>query len=140
MSHSLGYAGRARGIQDGGELMGIQGRRSDSFNIVFRELVDEDNLLELQLGLQPIRKRLPGRKDDVDLGILEVDFDSCGRIARRDRAKEVAARQHTENADNAFHGGLKHQADTFRQGGGLRGPPDDRRRLVYQVLQLQIGE
>jgi hypothetical protein len=136
MSHSLGYAGRARGIQDSSELMGIQGRPSDRFNIVFRELVDEDNLL----GLQPIRKRLPGRKDDVDLGILEVDFDSCRRIVRRDRAKEVAARQHTENADDAFHGGVKYQADTFRGGGGPHGPPDDGRRLAYQALQLQIGE
>ena len=130
MSHSLGYAGRARGIQDGGELMGIQGRRSDRFNIVFRELVDEDNLLGLQLGLKPIRKRLPGRKDDVDLGILEVNFDSCGRIARRDRAKEVAARQYTENADNTFHGGVNIRPTPFAEADG----PMARRMMAAALL------
>src|SRR6476620_11506907 len=116
--------------------MGIQGRRSDHFNIVFRELVYEDNLLELQ----PLRKRLPGRNDDIDLGILEVEFDSRGRIARRDRGKEVAARQHTENADNTFHGGVKYQADTLYGGGRPHGSPDESRHLAYLALQLQIGE
>jgi hypothetical protein len=109
--HALGPAGRARGVDDVGEIVGVGRVRRVLGTLVGEALAHGVEIDDARARREEAFGRRPLRQQQVRGRVFEHEAEALGRVRGIERQVSAAGLQDAEHGDDQFDRALQHEPD-----------------------------